>query len=471
MAKRKKSKTSLLARGSKLWSGWRDPKMTGEQAFDIVINIKKILDAGDPERMFLGIFNRWPIIKARLFGVLDLSVGEAAAELRDIADAMEYVSDPKSWKHKLDAGGKRRMPLSEFYQILHLTQTDDNAHEMLVEMIQEAVQAKANESKGGDEGIFAGFHDERDAIIKLALQGERPWIERQYEMMKIIRKMIPQQRAKLQTLQSELVVEEHMLWKKKNITRLLEAMVVKEREGWVLQGNDCSRLHKVHEALKAGLFAGMQPKGVGDVVNQQVVIPSNSVPFIVKHNWAAVMAASEGDRDGEVSLPAPRCAFEFRISGFNVVWLVSDPKDPEYKPFMDDKSELCLIEGFEGFWFIMGADQAFYSFVRAQFHAACVVIEAQAAKYTLVQAPAALNKKRLSQGKLPLYDFHVIDLNRENKRYVGDRVKSDEPHSRHRLHFVRAHDRHYKDKGIVVRIPWHLRGDPELGFVDKLYTL
>lgn len=37
------------------------------------------------------------------------------------------------------------------------------------------------------------------------------------------------------------------------------------------------------------------------------------------------------------------------------------------------------------------------------------------------------------------------------------------------MHFVRGHWRHYEVSKTWIR--WHLRGDPDLGFIDKEYRL
>jgi hypothetical protein len=64
------------------------------------------------------------------------------------------------------------------------------------------------------------------------------------------------------------------------------------------------------------------------------------------------------------------------------------------------------------------------------------------------------------------YEHHVLEIP------VGDeeplQIGEGTPHSRHRLHAVRGHMRHYKS-GRISWIPAHWRGDKELGVVTKDY--
>jgi len=468
---------AVVAQGKRLWNDiwikWRSPKMTVQQARANVSEIKRVLDGPDADAA-LPIFARYPALKAQIKNLYYGPDEIIVQQLAELSHIMEYVAHPERWNHKKEGDGYK-VSFADFYKMAHLVQTEDQAKEMVQQIGSEALIAAVNEKKpnGGEgQGVFEGFKEERDAIIESSARDNISWIDRLIDCAVIMRLMMSKTEQRQQQLKSELKIAEADHAKKKELSDLLHALLDAQKNGgWVLQANDCSRLHKLIEAVQGGRAVGIQPQGSKQKEKRDLTFSGEFTPFIVKHNWAAVMAASEGDKEGDVGLPAPRCAFEFRISGFNVIYLVQDPKQEGYKPVLGDSPKTCLIEMASGDWTILDQARDFVAYVDRQFHAACVVIEAQAAKYTLVQAPAALNKKRLSQGKLPLYDFHVIDLNRERKRYVGDRIKSDEPTKRHRLHFVRAHDRHYKDKGTVVRIPWHLRGDPELGFVDKHYTL
>jgi len=405
-------------------------------------------------------------------------------KLREIADLVEhYTFGAKDaservtkFLYELENSG-RKMSFTDLVQIERESRGfrgEDNTKRLLDAMAREALTAKVNElhpKPGFDQGPFTGFADVRDAVISVATDEKRPLEDRCVNVSNLIAKMIADSKARIKSAEKELSVQERLLAEKKMLVEVLDALVAAHNNGgWKLQSNDCSRLHRLFEANDSMLMAGTAPKG-SQPETHRMEIGHDYVPFIVKHDWAAVLGDSDGDKDGNVLLPMPKCAFEFRISGFNVIYLVQDPTHAGYEPIFPDTPKVLLVEAPGRGWIIMDKAKDFTAYVESQFHAACVVLEAQAAKWTKVEAPAALNKKRKSQGKLPLYDFHVIDLSRDRKRYENHGDGTGTTGIRHRLHFVRAHDRHYKDKGIVKRIPWHLRGDPELGVVDKLYKL
>lgn len=77
----------------------------------------------------------------------------------------------------------------------------------------------------------------------------------------------------------------------------------------------------------------------------------------------------------------------------------------------------------------------------------------------------------MRQGKMPLYDYHVVSL-AARKRYAARLPEpgDQDVERRHvRLHFVRGHWRHYENHKVFIK--WHMRGDPDLGFIDKEYRL
>lgn len=85
----------------------------------------------------------------------------------------------------------------------------------------------------------------------------------------------------------------------------------------------------------------------------------------------------------------------------------------------------------------------------------------------LIEAPQKLNAKRLGQGKLPLYDYHVLLVDgEETARSDG----SDSLDRMVRAHFRRGHIRRLPDsRRVWVRAAYvHGRAD---GFVDKDYLV
>lgn len=87
-----------------------------------------------------------------------------------------------------------------------------------------------------------------------------------------------------------------------------------------------------------------------------------------------------------------------------------------------------------------------------------------------------LNKKRIRDGKQPLFSYHTLAVNigREKKRLDG--IKG-EPISHNRLHLCRGHFKEFKDKGLFGRYTglwwWQptVRGQNKGGIVHKDYAI
>jgi len=94
-----------------------------------------------------------------------------------------------------------------------------------------------------------------------------------------------------------------------------------------------------------------------------------------------------------------------------------------------------------------------------------------------IQRPEKVNKKRIKKGLLPLYSYHVlnVDLSCGGKKRIGPIVSSD---IHQRLHFQRGHFKQYMEDnklfGKHTGLYWwqpHLRGTNKDGFVDKEYHI
>ena len=87
----------------------------------------------------------------------------------------------------------------------------------------------------------------------------------------------------------------------------------------------------------------------------------------------------------------------------------------------------------------------------------------------IVQMPAALRKKKLDRGEIPIYSYHVLDLN-QRRTISSDATLSEEEKHKKRLHFRRGHIRRLSNE----RLTWvrHcMVGDASLGKVDKHYSV
>lgn len=200
--------------------------------------------------------------------------------------------------------------------------------------------------------------------------------------------------------------------------------------------------------------------------------------FVVQHDWAQAFEKATDFTSGEYRLPYHACVFEFRISGSRVCFSIDAENDgtPTFSGLYIETPVGWAISQIStwqnGHWCgstKLGA--SILTLCAEQVRAICIALSAKVAEKTIVRAPHRLNIKRVAAGKPPVLDYHIIDL-AHRVRYAK---RLPEPgdiqveHARRRLHFVRGHWRYYPNHRIFVE--WHLRGDPDLGFIDKEYRL
>lgn len=229
----------------------------------------------------------------------------------------------------------------------------------------------------------------------------------------------------------------------------------------LLQKNDCSRLHKLKEAFPDRVvFCGAQ-NSQADAETTNLMF-TNCHPFVVQHDWAAAFSGSEDYESGEIKLPYPICAFEFRISGRNVIiWTAQeDDCDPPI-------AALGFVE-VRGLWFCREELRSeFADFTWQQIRAIAIALDAGVASHSVIRAPFKLNRKREAQGKALLSDYRVVTLSRRARALPA--YEQTATVARKRLHFRRGHWRHYSD--FKTWIKWTLVGNPDLGFINHEYRL
>jgi hypothetical protein len=225
---------------------------------------------------------------------------------------------------------------------------------------------------------------------------------------------------------------------------------------FMLERNDCSRLHKLTEASRLGhvVDSNFNP---GDP-NEALKYVTQT--FVVKHDWASAFEGAEGMAE-EFKLPYDICAFEFRISGKTVLAIAMETEElRQFTAFLELGELWC------GFNVAEDSESKATRFVHSQIRAICIALDAEVATHTVVRAPARLNEKRAKAGKVPLRDFHIVDLARKHR--IANPAHGDGG-SKKRLHFRRGHWRHYESSKTWVK--WCLVGDPDLGFISKHYSL
>lgn len=203
----------------------------------------------------------------------------------------------------------------------------------------------------------------------------------------------------------------------------------------------------------------------------------NAEVFIIEHDWASAFANADDFESGQFRLPFDLCAFEARISGRHVITVaVQDDEDILIQVIVGADSGWILGEHFRfsdlpsiKYWHGNTEVARLGCLLAAQIKAISISLEAEVTTVEIIRAPYQLNKAREKRGVLPLYDYHTVSLHSRLGR-ANKFTEADSETGRHvRLHFVRGHWRHFEK--FKTWIKWHLRGDPDLGFIDKHYRL
>lgn len=218
----------------------------------------------------------------------------------------------------------------------------------------------------------------------------------------------------------------------------------------VLQANEVSRAHKL---LEGTVFQE------GDKETHDLEFEHT---FVVRHDWLGVL----GDTNPELSeweLPYDACLFEFKVGGRVCLVFVTSAGDTKRFTHIAHMSDTL--------WWHVKQSIPLTQYLERQVAACCVVIEAEVATHEVVRQPMALQAKRKKSGKPLLIDYRVIDLSKKKPRIANplDTQTPEEQKGRKRLHFCRGHWRQYATHR--TRIPWCLKGNPDLGFVNKTYKL
>lgn len=289
-----------------------------------------------------------------------------------------------------------------------------------------------------------------DFLVKM---NQREEAERKLQIAKEMQQQGAEMAAKAK---EEIQVTDRALGVLDDLIRVWKYDPTKEHDvRLTLQKNEHSSLHRLGEALRLA-----QVLNIVDVPDDAILnvmkgeLNPDLKTFLVCHDWYKVL----GDATGEFKLPFEHCAFEFKAENRIYIVLASQTEGEEPRG-------AGYYESGKGEWLRMNVEDSWWQQIRAT----CVMLDAEVATHTVHRIPAKMNKKRAEAGKVPMYDFHIVDLARRHKSRA-EPAQRGAPTGRHvRLHFVRGHWRHYE--GHKTWIKWHLRGDPDLGFIDKDYRL
>ncbi|HEY6225420.1 MAG TPA: hypothetical protein VIW26_16675 [Gemmatimonadales bacterium] len=266
------------------------------------------------------------------------------------------------------------------------------------------------------------------------------------------------ERSRIEADLTHLEIDSALLEDKIGALRDLEAWMDKPPR-LQLERNDCSRLHKLKEAAKSGWIIDGEKKDSTGVLKGAEHIVAIANTFVVKHDWASAFANAQ-DVAGEFCLPYNQCAFEFRLDGRNVIlWAQELNGEQSFTAFTETRK----------FWYCPPQDvkDEFLRFLWDQVRAICIALDAEVAAHEVVRASVALNEKRARNGKVPLSDYRIIDLARRHR--IANPSGGVSTGRKVRMHFRRGHWRHYDDRKTWIK--WMLVGNPDLGFIQKHYSL
>lgn len=266
---------------------------------------------------------------------------------------------------------------------------------------------------------------------------------------------------------------------------------------FVLSRPQVSRAHKFFEVMQQSAAEHVSNASNPDVwfgLLNRCKLPDLTV-VLIEHDWTAAVDLNPDDYKTydssiEIRLPSANCLFEFIVNGVHAIWwrsydmvmyatkvgdgyltylssIISDPTSEHFSINFCDPQPMNDPE--DGIDATNDSRNALAHYLDHQVASACVVLEAELAYRDVVRAPHKLNAARAKKGKLPLYSYHIIKLaNRKRAAALPD-AQSQESGRRLRMHFVRGHWRHFEQHKTWVK--WHVRGDPDLGRIEKEYRL
>ncbi len=237
-----------------------------------------------------------------------------------------------------------------------------------------------------------------------------------------------------------------------------------------IEKNDCSRLHKFKQAVKDSKLLGLA-NGQYEVIKEKTAFVQDLThTFVVRHDWASAFEKSNIGND-DVRFPYDLCTFEFRVMGRTLICLAANiPSELRGSQWSRPNMFHCFAECGD-FWVSMGDDKQdgvpLMATLWAQIRAICIALDAEVATSEVIRQSEKLNKKRIESGKTPLVDYHVVDLSKRHR--IANPASLGSTHKSPRLHFVRGHWRHLENAKVWIK--WHLRGNPDLGYIQKEYAL
>lgn len=322
-------------------------------------------------------------------------------------------------------------------------------------------------------------------------------VEQQRDVMRFLEKEF-ETKDKVKQSEVDYLVHKAILYAcKDTLTDPVIKKIVSDLAGWgeggfIMQRPTSSKLHDLIEALeKNPKIFPMKMNHIADILS----IAKKSHSFLIEHDWSAAFKNAKDFDGGEYRLPYENCAFEFQISGRRVIVLAGrDEPNPNYWAYILYSKPLDMwmpiVDPSD--WRLVGTravvekeidyftpdktknaePSPFYQIavdLARQIRAVCISLETEIAYTDVTRAPHKPNVERAKRGRPMILDFHTVRLS-NRRRYLphgDDHIPGQG--TKKRLHFVRGHWRNFETSKTWVK--WHLRGDPDLGFIDKEYRL
>lgn len=283
-------------------------------------------------------------------------------------------------------------------------------------------------------------------------------------------------------------------------------LVLEEAQKWsvqpmVLQRLEHSAFHQMRRAPHDGEF--FMTHGPAEQVPPDMFesLWGGCEVFVVEHDWARAFDKATGIEGTGARLPYEVCAFEFKVSGHHVIATCFECSDDAMSVLLTVRTKsgwltfgtvvvkpdgtMGYCKSDKGFAFLHEGpapivewhdavksprrhDEIVWMIYR-QIRCILIALSAEVATKEIMRLPWKSNRPPPAAIRQPTYSYHVISLAHRRRYDRRPRGFDEPPGTRKRLHFRRAHERHYQT--YKVDIDWMLVGDPELGWIDKHYKL
>jgi hypothetical protein len=199
-----------------------------------------------------------------------------------------------------------------------------------------------------------------------------------------------------------------------------------------------------------------------------------AVPFVVNRSYRYLLQGTEA-AEGAFVLPFDSCLFQFQVGGRPIAVLAYHHESGvAFSAILGSGSHWTggnVNYEYDGRRWITTSDDEndtmlpIATWLGDEIRAISIMLEAEVAVSEVVRAPHKLNAAREKRGKVPINEYHTIDLRTRHRTVPVYGTERRGP----RLHFRRGHWRHYATWKTWIR--WCVVGDPDKGVILSEYKL